>query len=100
MLLPPAPSGPGGQDSITTSQGVRCSQSVNSSGGYVDFGVTGGGAITIGGDRVATDPDALGYARVVIPLGEQPERLDCSRLYELEIDRLKREIDLLRIGLE
>lgn len=100
MLLPPAPSGPGGQDSITTSQGVRCSQSINSSGGYVDFGVTGGGALTIGGNSISTDPTALGYARVVIPLGRQPERIDCSRLYQLEIERLQREIQLLSIGLE
>lgn len=100
VYLPPAPSGPGGADSITTSQGVHCSQSINSSGGYVDFGVTGGGGLSIGANSFATDPTALGYARVVIPIGRQPERLDCSRLYKMEIERLRREIELLTIGLE
>lgn len=100
ILLPAAPTGPGGEDSITTSQGVRCSQSINSSGGYLDFGVAGGGALTLGSGAFDAEPTTLGYARVVIPLGTPPNRLDCSRLYEMEIERLKREIDLLTIGLE
>jgi len=100
VLLPSAPSGPGGSDSITTSQGVRCSQSINSSSGYLDVGVAGGGALTIGSNAIRTDPSAIGYARIVIPLGGQPNRLDCSRLYEMEIERLQREIELLSIGLE
>lgn len=100
VLLPPAPNGPGGEDSITTSQGVKCAQSINSNSGYVDLGVTGGGALTIFGGGVATTPTTLAYARVVLPFGEQPKRLNCNHLYELEIERLKREIDLLTIGLE
>src|SRR5690606_38019558 len=100
VLLPPPPNGPGGEDSITTSQGVRCSQSINSSGGYLDFGVTGGGGLDVGQSAVTANPTALGYARVIIPFGQQPQRLNCNRLYELEIDRLQREIQLLTIGLE
>ena len=42
LFLPSPPTGPGGEDSVTTSEGVRCTQSVNSSGGYLDFGVAGG----------------------------------------------------------
>lgn len=100
LYLPPAPTGPGGADSITTSQGVQCSQSINSNSGYLDFGVAGGGGIAIGSNSIETDPTALGYARIIIPIGGQPERLDCSKLYKLEIERLQREIELLKIGLE
>lgn len=100
ILLPPAPIGPGGEDSITTSQGVTCSQSINSSSGYLDFGVAAGGGLSVGTASLNAQPTTLGYARIVIPLGTPPGRLDCSRLYEMEIERLQREIELLSIGLE
>ncbi len=100
ILLPPAPIGPGGEDSITTSQGVKCSQSINSSAGYLDVGVAAGGGLNLGTSSLNAQPTTLGYARVVIPLGTPPNRLDCSRLYEMEIERLQREIELLTIGLE
>lgn len=41
VYLPPAPSGTGGEDSIETAEGTRCRQSINSSGPYLDVGVTG-----------------------------------------------------------
>lgn len=93
--------GPGGEDSITTSEGVRCSQSINSNGGYLDLGVVGGD-LRSGYSYSAPDPGntAIGYARIIIPLGKAPERLDCNALYMLEIQRLKAEIELLKIGLE
>jgi hypothetical protein len=80
---------------------VRCSQSVNSSGGYLDFGVAGGDLSTY--SVPGTSPgaqSAIGYARIIIPLGAAPKRLDCSRLYELEIQRLRAEIDMLKVGLQ
>lgn len=101
MLLPPPPVGPGGDDSITTSEGVRCSQSINSNGGYLDLGVAGGDLNTYYSTDLDNRPQsAVGYARIIIPLGDAPRRLDCSRLYDLEIQRLKAEIEMLRIGLE
>ena len=102
LLLPPPPVGPGGEDSITTSEGVRCSQSINSNGGYLDLGVAGGDLSTYyNSDSSGGAPStAVGYARVIIPLGQTPQRLDCGRLYELEIQKLKAEIDMLKVGLE
>ena len=47
-----------------------------------------------------TPQSAIGYARIVIPLGAQPKRLDCARLYELEIEKLKAEIQMLKVGLQ
>lgn len=102
LLLPPPPVGPGGEDSITTSEGVRCSQSINSSGGYLDLGIAGGDLSTYysSNQNVATNNTAVGYARVIIPLGKRPKRIDCSQLYQMEIERLKAEIEALQIGLE
>ena len=102
ILLPPAPVGPGGEDSITTSDGIRCSQSINSSGGYVDFGVAGGNLSNYSdyGHSDSGGQSAIGYARIIVPLGAAPKRLDCARLYDLEIERLKAEIEMLKVGLE
>ena len=93
ILLPSPPMGPGGEDAITTTEGVRCSQSINSSGGYLDFGVAGGDLSNY--TSVTNAPganSAIGYARIIVPLGASPKRLDCSELYDLEIQRLGREM--------
>ena len=101
ILLPSPPVGPGCEDEITTSEGVRCSQSINSSGGYLDFGVAGGNLDTYAAPSASPGAQsAIGYARVVIPLGAVPKRLDCTALYDLEIQRLKQEIQMLKIGLQ
>ena len=104
--LPPPPVGSGGEDSIETASGTRCRQSINSNGAYLDVGVA---ANRSNGN---TDPswngpfergnssEALGYARMIVPLGKKPERLDCSRVYELEIQRMRREIELLKMAAE
>jgi hypothetical protein len=100
LFLPAAPTGPGGEDSITTSTGIRCSQSINSNGAYLDMGVVGGGLNAYLGEDSGIESSAIGYARVVVPLGRRPERLDCNEIYALEVQRLKEEIRLLKIGLE
>ena len=98
MLLPPPPVGPGGEDSITTSEGVRCSQSINSAGGYLDLGVVGGDLSSY--STASTSQSAIGYARIIIPIGRAPERLDCAELYDMELARLRAEIELLKMGLQ
>lgn len=103
VYLPPAPTGSGGEDSIETSSGTRCRQSINSSGAYVDLGVAGT-AGTPTDPRLGTvfrdtrDREATAYARVTIPIGPRPQRIDCSQVFELEIAKLKREVELLRMG--
>lgn len=103
VYLPPAPSGPGGEDSIETSSGTRCRQSLNSNGAYVDFGVMGSAASPSEGNRVGysdtRDREGMAYARITLPLGKRPERIDCTRVYDLEIEKLKREVEMLRLGL-
>lgn len=100
-MLPSPPVGPGGEDSITTSEGVRCSQSINSSGGYLDFGLAGGDLSSYStGATTPGQQSAIGYARIILPLGPSPKRLDCKQLYDLEIARLKAEIEMLKVGLQ
>jgi hypothetical protein len=36
------------------------------------------------------------YARVVVPFGKPADRLDCTRLYSLEIERLQMELTRLK----
>jgi hypothetical protein len=82
---------------------VRCSQSINSNGGYLDLGVAGGDLNTYynsSGSGAAAPQGTVGYARIIIPLGNSPKRLDCNHLYEMEIQRLKAEIQMLQIGLQ
>lgn len=79
---------------------MRCSQSINSNGGYVDFGVAGGNLNNYVDPTNPGGQSAIGYARIILPLGVAPKRLDCSSLYELEIQRLKAEINLLKIGVQ
>jgi hypothetical protein len=104
VYLPSAPTGPGGEDSIETSGGTRCRQSINSNGAYLDLGVVGTAAAPIddrnlGGFFTDTrDREGTAYARVTIPLGTRPSRIDCSRIYEMELDKLRREIELLRMA--
>lgn len=106
VYLPPAPSGSGGEDSIETSSGTRCRQSINSNGSYLDVGITGSAASPMprNPDRISfsdtRDQQATFYARVSIPLGKRPKRIDCSRVYELELQKLRREVELLKLGLE
>ena len=104
IYLPPAPQGPGGEDTIESASGTRCRQSINSNSGYVDVGIAGSAGAGVPqstntfisiNDR---DREALAYARVTLPLGKQPKRLDCSRIYELEIARLQQEVELLKMN--
>ena len=79
---------------------MRCSQSINSSGGYLDFGVAGGDLSSYTTPGTSNAQSAIGYARVIIPIGPAPKRLDCARLYEMEIARLKAQIEMLKVGLQ
>lgn len=100
IFLPQSPIGPGGEDSIETAEGTRCRQSINNNGAYADVGVVGNKSRQDRRTSVVLGDDsdyALAYMRVTIPLGAKPKRIDCTRLYDMEISRLKREIELLKM---
>lgn len=103
LYLPAPPTGTGGEDAIETSSGTRCRQSINSNGAYLDVGLTGTAGSPPNANRGSffsdsRDREATAYARVTIPLGKRPQRIDCSEVYQLELAKLRREVELLRLG--
>lgn len=83
---------PSGFDEVRASDGTTCRSAMGNGGAYVDVGAVGNqndGSLTSGSV----------YGRVVMPMGERPGRVDCKRLYELEVKRLEMEVELLRSGL-
>lgn len=87
----PGVSLPQGQDEVRASDGTTCRSSVSGTGAYLDVGV-------IRGNNTASN-DLATYGRVVIPIGRNPKRIDCSKLYQLEVERLQMELKLLKMGL-
>jgi len=98
LNLPYAPQGPGGQDSVETAGGTRCRQSMNSNGAYIDIGAGRVQERSKYRNNDRDDASLIGYGRIIIPLGKRPERIDCKRLYDLEIARLQMEIEILKMG--
>ncbi|RWE80578.1 MAG: hypothetical protein EOS63_12405 [Mesorhizobium sp.] len=85
---------PQGQDEVHASDGTTCRSAVSGSGAYLDLGVIRGN-----NSSNQTNSDIATYGRVVIPIGRTPKRVDCGRLYELEVERLQLELKLLKMGL-
>jgi hypothetical protein len=83
---------PNGSDEIRTTDGASCRSSVGGDGAYMDVGVIGSPEST------DANASAAAYGRLVIPLGYKAKRLDCTKLYNLEIQRLKMELELARMG--
>jgi len=90
----PGVSLPQGQDEVHASDGTTCRSAVSGSGAYLDLGVIRGN-----NSSNEANSDIATYGRVVIPIGRTPKRVDCSRLYELEVERLQLELKLLKMGL-
>ena len=92
-LALPGVSLPTGYDEVRTTEGSSCRSSNGNDGAYADIGV-------IGGNDVDGQMNAGAvYGRVVIPLGKKAKRLNCQRLYDLEIERLQMEVRLLKAGM-
>lgn len=90
MTLPNAPI-VSGQDIIRGADGTSCQSAVASGGPYLDFGV-------LQNEDVFTRQSAAVYGRIVVPLGKRGRRVDCTKLYKLEIARMQMELELLRMG--
>ena len=82
-----------GSDEVRAADGTTCRSAVGGSGAYLDVGVIGNP------EQDAAAASMSAYGRVVVPLGKQPRRLDCTRLYDLEVQRLEMELRLTQMGL-
>ena len=84
---------PQGHDEVRAADGTTCRSAVSGSGAYLDVGL-------IGNPEQSTNEGSFAaYTRVVVPLGEKRERVNCGRLYDLEVRRLEIELKLMELGL-
>lgn len=79
-----------GTDEVRAADGTSCRSAVGGSGAYVDMGLIG---------KKSVSNEGAYYGRVVVPLGGGSKRLDCSRLYDLEVERLKLELEMAKAGM-
>lgn len=94
----PSPIG-GMGDEVRSRDGVICRE--GSQGSSLDIGVaansgTSGYPGYLGAPQNIGNNNATAYARVTIPLGGARQRVDCNRLYELELQRLRLELEQAR----
>ncbi|MEO1656372.1 MAG: SPOR domain-containing protein [Pseudomonadota bacterium] len=80
-----------GQDIVRGADGTSCQTAIGSGGPYLDVGVLQSQ------DFYERDSAAV-YGRIVVPIGKRAKRLDCTRLYQLEIERMRMELEFLRMG--
>ncbi len=86
----PGVSLPSGHDEVRAADGTSCRSAVGGSGAYLDVGVIGNP------NNLSSSQSA--YGRLVIPLAMPRKRLDCTELYQLEIARLRVELELMQMG--
>ncbi len=84
---------PTASDEVRAADGTSCRSAVGGNGAYIDTGIIGAPPSN------GTAGSGAFYTRLVVPIGSKPRRLDCSSLYDLEIQRLKMELSLARMGL-
>lgn len=82
---------PQGQDEVRASDGTTCRSAVSGSGAYMDVGLIQGAGKNTG--------ETAAYGRIIVPLERKRARIDCTKLYELEVQRLQMELKLLKMGL-
>ncbi len=86
---------PQGHDEVRAADGTTCRAAVSGAGAYLDIGLIGNPEQNWSWDSGSMSA----YGRVVIPLGKKAPRLDCGRLYDLEVARLEMELKLMQMGL-
>jgi hypothetical protein len=84
---------PQGSDEVRAADGTTCRSAVSGSGAYIDVGVIGNP------EQDTVDATFSAYGRLVVPLGRIGPRLDCTALYDLEVQRLAIELKLTQMGL-
>lgn len=95
-VIPTTPNTNGTGSSVRSKDGVQCTQGTKSTP-IVDFGVS----TFTQPNYYAVQPQQNNqsvYARIVIPLGNESPSVDCLELYQLEIERMRIELDKLRSG--
>ena len=84
---------PSGNDEVRAADGTTCRTSLGHRGAYVDIG-------GVASEDEGRFGNASVYGRLIIPVGKQPRRIDCDDLYQLEIQRLRMEVEAMRRSFE
>jgi len=90
-----------GGDEIRSRDGTTCRQGTHATPVF-DSGISSQQpqqfANYLGSGFIQTQPSqSMGvYARIVIPFGKDTERVDCTKLYALEIERLQLEVERMK----
>ena len=100
-MLPQAPQFPQGQDKIRGADGTECSRSTAPRKRYADIGFLGGNTSGTGGqfgyggstDNSYGQQGGAIYGRITFNLDAENYNVDCGRLYELELERLRVELE-------
>jgi hypothetical protein len=90
-----------GTDSISAN-GVNCSNAINGSAQFETGVLATQGRHENQSVGVTTNTDTRTgiYARIVVPINPPKTRIDCSRLYEITLQRQQLELQALRQQLE
>lgn len=102
-MLPQAPVFQQGQDRIRAADGTECSRATGPRQRFADIGLVGGNTVGNGsmyGNGVAqpyTQQGGAIYGRITFNLDAESYNMDCSRLYELELERLRIELDQAKL---
>jgi len=103
-MIPGSPSVVEGGDSIRGRDGTTCKQGTHQSP-TLDFGISAFDSQNRNNsfnnnfnNNYDSNADNFGvYARVVVPLGNKKlNRVDCTQLYQLELQRLQMELERLK----
>ena len=84
------------RDEVRTSSGVSCASRGGSDVSLEVGTVLSSAPVAVGIGGVQTGAGAAVYARVVIPLTDVPARLDCNQVLQLEVERLRLELQSLK----
>jgi hypothetical protein len=96
----PATNNSGARDRIVTPERFECENSLSGKA-QVEYGVAASNAQTSTSFSSSVTPDAgkniTVYGKLVIPIGAPKSRIDCNRLFELEVRKRELEIKLLEM---
>ena len=106
-MLPQAPQFQQGQDRIRAADGTECSRSTGPRQRFADVGMLGGNMGGNGspygayggssGSQNYTQNGGAVYGRITFNLDPVQDEVSCSRLYELELERLRLELEQARL---
>lgn len=103
LVIPTSPTNVEGGDEIRARDGTSCRQGTHQ-GATFDTGVSGGRSgndLSSIADKANAQATAMAndvglYARVIIPISNDEPRMDCTRLYDLEVQRMELELEKLK----